>query len=166
VLTKILNKRLTDRVGKRRRKSKRAKANRRRALQRPSITIHEVHIHHSPPVQRKGWRPSVAQFSLAASLFVLLFGNNVIFRLTSSPVPLSALVSFFRTDTTTKNDQPGRYGSEGYANEARMSKDPKVKILSPANGSTFRVGETVPIVALAIGSKGTKATKIRFHVLA
>jgi hypothetical protein len=162
VLTTICQNRLIEVVGKRRRKSKKVKANRRRELQRPSITINELHIHQPSP-RGKGWIPSIAQISLTVSLFTLLLGNNLVSRLTSVPSPTSAVVSYVRTDTTTKGNWRRSYGAEGYAvpGEVRMPPTIKVAITSPANNSTFR-RDTVHLDSTATSLNGAKITSVSY----
>jgi hypothetical protein len=145
-------------MGKRRPKSK--KANK---PQKP-VVIEQLNIN-LPPASKEGnwWKRSIISLaSLSISLITLLFGNSLLLRFINSPVPPIANVSVVGTDTTTKGNWRGVYGSEGYAvpGEVRITKPLKVEILSLANGSTFTVGDMVPIVARDTVAAGAKVTGV------
>ena len=73
------------------------------------------------------------------------------------------MVSYVRTDTTTKGNWRGSYGAEGYAvpGEVRMPLTTKVAITNPANKSTFGFGDTVHLDATATDASA-KITRVRF----
>jgi hypothetical protein len=149
-------------MGKRRAKSKKAN----RPPQKP-VVIEQLKITLSPPSKkgksRNGSRIPVA--SLAISLITLLFGNGLLPRFINSPVTPLGNVSIVETDRITKRNLRDVYGSESYAvpRESRITKPLTVEIVRPANGSTFTVGDTVPIVARATAAEGAKVTSVSFY---
>ncbi len=102
---------------------------------RKRVVIEQLNINLPPAAREGNWwkRSKIALASLSISLITLLFGNGLLLRFINSPVPPIPNVPL------------------------------RVQILSPANGSTFTVGNSVPIIARATIAPPAKVTGVSFY---